>query len=67
MFKQTVLTLALAGTLGLGVQAQAAENLYPSKYGADDQAGASNLMTPAKALEATKLIKTCNTVSIART
>ena len=67
MFKQTVLALALAGTLGLGVQAQAAENWYPSKYGADDQAGASNLMTPAKALEATKLIKTGNTVSLART
>lgn len=67
MFKQRVFTLALAGTLGLAVQAQAADDWYPSKYGADDQAGASNLMTPAKALEATKLIKTGNTVSLART
>jgi kynurenine formamidase len=31
---------------------------WPSKWGAQDQAGASNLITPAKVLEAAKLIKT---------
>jgi len=31
---------------------------WPSKWGAQDQAGASNHMTPAKVLAATRLIKT---------
>jgi kynurenine formamidase len=31
---------------------------WPSKWGAQDEAGASNLITPAKVLEAAKLIKT---------
>jgi kynurenine formamidase len=30
---------------------------WPSKWGADDQRGAANLMTPEKVLEATKLIR----------
>ena len=30
---------------------------WPSKWGAEDQRGAANLMTPAKVLEATQLIK----------
>lgn len=37
-----------------------------SKYGPDDQAGASNLMTPAKAMQATALIKTGTIVSLGR-
>lgn len=38
-----------------------------SKYGADDMAGASNLMTPAKVMEATALMKTGTVISIGRT
>ncbi|MEX0758500.1 MAG: hypothetical protein WD100_02865, partial [Tistlia sp.] len=43
--------------------AQAAETpvgpqWWPSKWGADDQLGASNHMTPAKTMEAASLIKT---------
>ena len=37
-----------------------------SRFGPDDMAGASNLMTPAKALEATKLMKTGTVLSIGR-
>ena len=33
------------------------EQWWPSKYGADDQKGALNLLTPQKVLEATRLIK----------
>lgn len=44
--------LAQAGDTPIGAQ------WWPSKWGADDQAGASNHMTPEKALEAASLIKT---------
>jgi kynurenine formamidase len=37
-----------------------------SPFGADDQAGRSNLMTPAKALEAAALMKTGNVISLGR-
>jgi kynurenine formamidase len=67
MFKQSIMTLALAGTLGLAVQAQAADDWYPSKYGPDDQAGSTNLMTPERALAAVKLIKQGIPVPLART
>ena len=33
------------------------EKWWPSKWGADDQAGASNHITPAKVLDASKWIK----------
>ena len=39
------------------VQAQAYESCYRSKYGANDQIGALNTITPAKTLEASKLVK----------
>lgn len=39
---------------------------WPSKWGADDQRGAANLMTPAKVLEATQLIKTGQVYSLGR-
>lgn len=54
------LTLSLAGTAG-------AQDWTKSPYGPDDQAGASNLMTPAKALEAISLMKTGTVVSLGRT
>lgn len=38
-----------------------------SKYGAEDMAGSSNLMTPAKAMEAIALMKTGTVLSIGRT
>ncbi len=40
---------------------------WPSPWGADDQRGATNLMTPDKVLEATKLIRTGEVVSLGRT
>ncbi len=48
----------LAATLAApSAWAQAYESCYPSKYGAADQAGALNTITPAKTLEAAKLVK----------
>ncbi len=38
----------------------------PSRWGKDDQAGASNHMTPKKALEAAKLMKTGTVIPLAR-
>lgn len=54
------LTLGLAGTVS-------AQDWTQSPYGEDDQAGASNLMTPDKALEAIALMKTGTVLSIGRT
>jgi hypothetical protein len=39
---------------------------FPSRWGAADQAGASNLMTPAKVLEAAALMKTGKVYSLGR-
>src|SRR3989442_3729089 len=39
---------------------------WPSKWGAQDEAGASNLITPAKILETVKLIKTGKTYELGR-
>jgi hypothetical protein len=54
-----------AGGIGLVTSAQAqstdaatATPWWPSKYGKDDQIGATNLITPAKILDALKLVKT---------
>lgn len=47
--------------------ASAQEKWYPSKYGKDDQAGQSNLMTPERAKNAMKYIKQGKVVSLART
>lgn len=40
------------------------ENWFPSRWGADDQAGAGNLLGPNKVLEAAKLIKTGQTIGL---
>ena len=58
--------LACAAAL-IATPVLAADDWMKSKYGPDDQAGASNLMTPAKALEAVKLMKTGKVISIGRT
>jgi kynurenine formamidase len=42
------------------------ETWFPSRWGSGDQAGASNYMTPAKALEAASLIKTGKVYSLGR-
>jgi hypothetical protein len=39
---------------------------WPSRYGPDDQRGAANLMTPARALEASRLIRTGQTYQLGR-
>jgi kynurenine formamidase len=39
---------------------------YPSRWGPEDQRGNGNLMTPAKVLEATRLIRTGEIVSLGR-
>ena len=39
---------------------------WPSRWGPDDQAGASNLMTPERVLAATRLIKTGKVYEIGR-
>ena len=39
---------------------------WPSEHGADDQAGASNLVTPDKVMAATKLIKTGTLIKLGR-
>lgn len=48
--------LAASALCGLLAAPAAAEDWYPSKYGADDQLGAANLLSPAKVLEAAKLV-----------
>ena len=42
------------------------EQWFPSRWGAADQAGASNFMTPAKVLEAAALVKTGKVYSLGR-
>jgi len=58
---------AVAGLIGMSGPALAADDWYPSRFGADDQAGATNLMTSAKALQAVGLIKSGTVISIGRT
>lgn len=57
-----------AATLATGAMAAShAKDWTKSPFGPDDQAGRSNLMTPAKALEAVALMKTGTVVSLGRT
>ena len=50
--------LAAAAALAMApMSGHAQGNWYPSRYGADDQIGAMNLLTPQKVLEAAKLIQ----------
>ncbi|MEM7236617.1 MAG: cyclase family protein [Pseudomonadota bacterium] len=62
--------LATLGATALAVglaTAPLAADWTTSPYGADDQAGASNLMTPEKVLEAIALMKTGTVTSLGRT
>ncbi len=58
---------AAAAVLALSsAHAIAQDAWFPSRYGKDDQAGASNMMTPKKVMEAMKLITKGETISLAR-
>ena len=57
------LSTAVAATVLLAASAQAGnnpvdENWWPSEFGADDQAGATNYITPEKRMAAAQLVKT---------
>lgn len=66
------LVLAIAATLMSAPRLAGADETpigpkwWPSPYGADDEAGATNLITPEKVLAAAKLIKTGNIIKIGR-
>ena len=50
--------LAAAAALAMApMSGHAQGNWYPSRYGADDQIGAMNLLTPQKVLEAVRLVQ----------
>ncbi|HEX6723021.1 MAG TPA: hypothetical protein VF107_15760, partial [Burkholderiaceae bacterium] len=49
--------LALGLSFAAGSQAQAIEKCHKSKWGANDQVGALNNVTPADTLNAAKLVK----------
>jgi len=64
--------LLLAGAALLAMPAAAQDSMerakwWPSEFGADDQIGAANRLTPAKVLEAASLIKTGTVVDMAQT
>jgi hypothetical protein len=56
MLKQSLLAAGAALLLTAG-GAAAKNDWYPSKFGKDDEAGRSNLMTPDRVKEAAELIK----------
>lgn len=51
-------------TVGFSQWALAAQDWYPSKYGAQDTLGAINNLSPAKVLQAAQLIKTGKTYAL---
>ena len=53
-----------AAALALSFAASAQTAWYPSKWGAADEIGAANYMTPATALQAAKLVKTGKVYSL---
>jgi kynurenine formamidase len=53
---RNLILLATVAALSISVETTAAQGLLPSPYGPEDQAGASNLITPEKALQAAGLI-----------
>jgi kynurenine formamidase len=66
MLKRRTALLAVVGLLGTA-EASAQEKWFPSRFGAGDQAGASNLMTPKKVVQAVSLIKKGEVISLGRT
>lgn len=68
--KRSLSLAAFIGAAALATGAMAASHAKDwtkSPFGPDDEAGRSNLMTPAKALEAVALMKTGTVVSLGRT
>ena len=64
-FDKTLMTgAALALGLSISLTAVAQPTWFPSKFGASDELGAANYLTPALALAAAKLVKTGKTYSL---
>ena len=61
------LIAAAGASLLMCSAAQAADDWYPSKFGKDDEAGRSNLMTPDQVKKAMGYIKQGKVISLART
>jgi kynurenine formamidase len=61
MFKTVFLAAAV---LSAGVLPASAQDWYPSKWGADDEIGAANLITPDSVLAASKLVTTGKTYNL---
>lgn len=57
--------IALSGGFSLQAQNQANNSWYPSGYGAADEIGAANLITPEVVMQAVKLVKTGKTYPLA--
>lgn len=57
MVYHNVIRGAAAGLLALAAGAAAAQDCQPSKWGADDQIGSANLITPERTLAAMSLVK----------
>jgi kynurenine formamidase len=60
------ITLMTATALAFGIASAGAQEILPSPFGPDDQAGASNLITPEKALQAAALITQGDIYPLAR-
>ncbi|MFC5699314.1 cyclase family protein [Pseudomonas sp. GCM10022186] len=57
--------LVLASAIALASHSVVAADWYPSAYGANDEIGAANLLTPDLVLQATKLVKSGKTYPLA--
>src|SRR3546814_696926 len=53
--------VGLLATVPTATPAMAQDDWHPSEWGADDEIGAANRLTPEKVLEAVKLVKTGKT------
>lgn len=62
---KTFATLALAAALPFAAQAASAADWYPSAYGAKDEIGAANLLTPDVVKQAVGLVRTGKTYLLA--
>ena len=58
--------VALVVVMLVACASVAQNNWYPSRWGADDQRGAANRITPAKVLEAKSLITRGQTYQLGR-
>lgn len=57
LFNRSISTL-LAATVALAAAPLAAQDWHPSKWGADDEIGAANILSPEMAKQAASLVKT---------